>query len=112
MATLPIVILLFSFLSWVVIYKFKKSIDIIRGRTISTFIIVLFLVHPDVVMYMLSVFNCYNVDGDRRIYDNLQVICEGGTYKMFALGIGVPGILIWGIGIPLFIIILLSAGKS
>jgi len=39
----------------------------------------------------------------------LDVICQGGYYKVFAFGVGMPGIVIWGLGIPFFAYILLRA---
>jgi len=73
---------------------------------------VLFLVHPDIVQYMFGIFNCYNIDGEFRIYDNLSIECSGTYYRIFSLGIGLPGIIIWGLGIPFFAYILMLRVKK
>jgi len=88
-----------------------KSKEHMYSKAIASFIIVLFLVHPDIVKYMISIFNCYNVDGVNRVYDNMNIICYQGSFNVFAFGVGLPGIVIWGIGIPSFIIVLLSQVK-
>eukprot|EP00350_Pseudokeronopsis_sp_OXSARD2_P000010 CAMPEP_0170550866 /NCGR_PEP_ID=MMETSP0211-20121228/8875_1 /TAXON_ID=311385 /ORGANISM="Pseudokeronopsis sp., Strain OXSARD2" /LENGTH=112 /DNA_ID=CAMNT_0010857657 /DNA_START=806 /DNA_END=1144 /DNA_ORIENTATION=+ len=72
----------------------------------------LFLVHPDIVESMFSVFNCFNVDGDKRIYDNLDIVCQGYQYRIFSLGLALPGILVWGVGIPCFAFLLMVRVKK
>jgi len=79
----------------------------LSSRTISSFIIALFLIHPDIIKYLLSIYNCHNVDGEKRVYDNMVIICNEGNYNLFAFGVALPGLLAWGVGIPLFIIFLL-----
>mmetsp|Transcript_20741 Transcript_20741/g.19783 ORF Transcript_20741/g.19783 Transcript_20741/m.19783 type:complete len:82 (+) Transcript_20741:409-654(+) len=60
---------------------------------------------------MFSVFNCYNVDGESRIFENLAIRCEGRYYNVFSMNVGIPGIIIWGLGIPFFAFILLKGVK-
>mmetsp|Transcript_21985 Transcript_21985/g.16352 ORF Transcript_21985/g.16352 Transcript_21985/m.16352 type:complete len:234 (+) Transcript_21985:154-855(+) len=61
---------------------------------------------------MFSIFNCFNVDGDERVYDNMEVMCEGETYRKFTLGLALPGIILWGLGIPFFSAFLMSREKN
>lgn len=42
----------------------------------------------------------------------MSIICNEGTYKMFAYGIALPGIIVWGLGIPFFAYILLTREKD
>jgi hypothetical protein len=46
-----------------------------NGKIISTIIIVLFLVHPTITQASFSTFNCINIDGVNRLYDDLEQIC-------------------------------------
>ena len=51
--------------------------------------------------------SCINVDGDLRLKNDLEVMCYKGEHIFWALGVGVPSIVVWGMGIPLFALILL-----
>lgn len=70
------------------------------GRIISTIIVVLFLVHPTITTISFSAFNCQNIDGTERLFDDLEIICYKGQHSLFALGVALPSIIIWGLGIP------------
>ena len=52
--------------------------------------------------------SCYNVDGEYRIYTYLKVLCYTSSYDLFANGVALPGIIVWGLGIPFFALALLS----
>jgi hypothetical protein len=41
--------------------------DVLYTRFISTLVILLFLVHPQITQYMINMFNCQNFDGDLRL---------------------------------------------
>mmetsp|Transcript_17203 Transcript_17203/g.12286 ORF Transcript_17203/g.12286 Transcript_17203/m.12286 type:complete len:422 (+) Transcript_17203:512-1777(+) len=112
MAVLPFLILLASFLIWLLIVRITKQMHNLSARVVASFIIVLFLVHPDIVKYMISIFNCYNVDGEYRVFDNMSIVCYQGNFNLYAFGVGLPGILIWGLGIPLFIYLLLKQVRT
>lgn len=49
---------------------------------------------------------------ESRIYENLSIICFKGNYTFFAFGVGIPGIVLWGLGIPFFAFILLTLEKN
>ena len=61
---------------------------------------------------MFAVFNCYDVDGDLRIYSDLSILCYDGNFNLFAYGVALPGIILWGLGIPFFAFILLTRDKE
>jgi len=113
MALFPILIFVGCYIVWYFIGLAKTNLrHLTKQRAISSLVIVLFLVHPDIVQYMFSVFNCYNVDGESRIFENLAILCEGHYYNIFSLGVGLPGIIIWGLGIPFFAYVLLTTEKG
>jgi hypothetical protein len=70
------------------------------GRIISTIIVVLFLIHPTITTISFNAFNCQDIDGTSRLYDDLEILCYKGNHKMMAFGVALPSILVWGLGIP------------
>jgi hypothetical protein len=52
------------------------------------------------------------VDEEYRVYNDLSIKCYEGTYTLYAYGVALPGIIIWGLGIPLFAFILLSRERN
>mmetsp|Transcript_30154 Transcript_30154/g.29453 ORF Transcript_30154/g.29453 Transcript_30154/m.29453 type:complete len:201 (+) Transcript_30154:370-972(+) len=111
-AFLPLLIVFGCYFVWVFICLFSRNFGIWNSRSISSIVITLFLVHPDIVQAMFSIFNCYNVDGDYRIYENLDVLCQGSTYRLFSLAVALPGIVIWAFGIPFFVYLLMLRVKK
>ena len=82
------------------------------GRFVASLIILLFLVHPNIVQYMFDNFNCKNMDGDQRVYKDMEIICHKGAHFFWAMFLAVPCIVIWGLGIPLFAWCMLSREKD
>mmetsp|Transcript_9017 Transcript_9017/g.6792 ORF Transcript_9017/g.6792 Transcript_9017/m.6792 type:complete len:106 (-) Transcript_9017:66-383(-) len=76
MALLPFLIFIGCYGIWYLIGLCQRSLSKTKSRAIASLVIVLFLVHPDIVQYMFSMFNCYEVDGESRIYDNLAIVCN------------------------------------
>lgn len=70
------------------------------GRVLSTIIVVLFLVHPTITTIMFNAFNCQNIDGTDRLYEDLEITCYKGHHSMFALGVALPALIVWSLGIP------------
>jgi len=46
------------------------------------------------------------------VFENMSIICYEGTFSLFAFGVALPGIIIWGLGIPFFAFILVSQEKN
>ena len=71
MAVLPILILILCQIFWAMHHKFMKINQSPKNKIMSTVVILLFLVHPTIVQYMFSDFNCVDIDGDKRIQNDL-----------------------------------------
>jgi len=85
---------------------------VVRGKAISTLVIALFLIHPNLTQFMFDVFNCYKIEEDRRMKSDLQIICYKDYHLFWSLATALPSIVIWGIGIPGFAFLLLQAEKD
>ena len=74
----------------------------LRSRIIGTIIIVLFLAHPIITTSMFGAFSCTEIDGVSRLFQDLEISCSSPSQEYFSLKIALPGLLIWGLGIPFF----------
>lgn len=45
-------------------------------------------------------FNCQSFDSDLRLMIDLENICWEGLHTLMALGVALPCLIIWGLGIP------------
>ncbi len=67
MAILPLIIAFLSYLFWI-IYKYcKREKPNIIGKLMSTLVIGLFLVHPNIVQMMFFNFKCKDIDDEKRV---------------------------------------------
>jgi len=53
----------------------KKLYEQLYIKFISTLVILLFLVHPQITQYMIDMFNCQPYDGESRLENDLQIMC-------------------------------------
>jgi hypothetical protein len=61
---------------------------------------------------MFNAFNCQNIDGEERLYEDLEIICYKGSHSIFSLGVALPSLLIWGLGIPTMALYLIYARRK
>ena len=75
-------------------------------------VILLFMVHPNIVQYMVQNFKCMDVDGDNRLLLDLELLCYSIQHKLFSIVVVGPSLLVWGLGIPFFGFVLLLKEKD
>ena len=75
-------------------------------------VILLFMVHPNIVQYMVQNFKCMDVDGDNRLLLDLELLCYSIQHKLFSITVVGPSLLVWGLGIPFFGFVLLLKEKD
>eukprot|EP00347_Sterkiella_histriomuscorum_P022266 403331092 len=92
--------------------RLKELFQETQNKSISSIIIILFLIHPTITNELFNQFNCQDIDGTKRLYDDLEITCYVGQHYYFSLGIALPGIIIWSLGIPTFGWIKLSQHKD
>ncbi|CDW85402.1 UNKNOWN [Stylonychia lemnae] len=51
--------------------------------------------------------NCVDIDGDSRVKNDLEILCYTGEHNIWSMAVGLPSLIVWGLGIPLFAYILL-----
>ena len=76
LALQPVLFLLVCIAFWSGVSKVKNYTTLeYRAKLISTMIVVLFLVHPDIANIMFSSFNCVKVDEKYRMTQNIRSVC-------------------------------------
>ena len=76
LALQPLILLLVCIAFWSTVGKVKHYTTLeYRAKLISTMIVILFLVHPDIANTMFSSFNCVKVDDKYRMTQNMRSVC-------------------------------------
>jgi len=71
---LPIVLTLLSFAVWLLIsYKDTNRSEILKTKAISTVVILLFFVHPNIVKQVFQTFYCLEIDDEKRLKYDLEI---------------------------------------
>eukprot|EP00347_Sterkiella_histriomuscorum_P017660 403348489 len=111
MAILPFILAILCFAVWWIISQKKKDENLLRTKAISSIVIVLFFVYSSIVQSMLDMFNCIDVDGESRLKIDLEVVCYKGQHTFWSMFVAVPGILVWGVGVPMLSYMLMNNEK-
>ena len=104
---LPIVFFIVCYCVWAIISCRNRDPKLLKTRAISSVVILLFFIHPNIVQYMFDMFNCIKIEGTDRMKNDLEVLCYQGAHYVWALFVALPSIIIWGLGIPLFATLLI-----
>jgi hypothetical protein len=109
MALLPFSIIIIAFFIWGIIAMMQQSTKPLKDEFASTVIILLFLIHPNIVRHLFSTFSCMELEpGEFWIRKQYNIQCWKDNHIFYIYRVVLPGILIWGVGIPaicLFILI-------
>lgn len=84
----------------------------LRSKIIQTIIIMLFLIHPSITQFMFMAFSCISVDNVERLYEDLEVLCNGNAHKFLSKAVALPAFLLWGVGIPTFGLYIVIANRK
>jgi len=102
MAFMPLLLIVFSVLSWMGIAWWKKSLKQFGAKCAATIIIIFFLILPNLVDSMFSLFSCQEIEaGENWLTVDLSIRCWNGTHTLYMLAVGVPGVIVWVFGVPL-----------
>ena len=100
---LPFGIFASSYVFWRIFGFFKRiSRNDIYDRTLATQVIVLFLFYPTIVGILADSVNCISIEGESRLYKDLEQVCLKGQHAIVFYCATVPGMIFWAGGIPLF----------
>ncbi|CAG9326024.1 unnamed protein product [Blepharisma stoltei] len=101
MSVIPIAIGCGSLLFWVCMMLHRGNFLTFTNDLVSTIVILLFLIHPNLVKVMFSSFSCREIDvGEFWLVDNLEIRCWDDNHLFYIFAVSIPSIIVWGIGIP------------
>ncbi len=107
--SLPFLIQIFSSLFWAIYGRCKRIHEGERkDKATATAIIVLFLFYPTIVQILAKSMNCVNIEGELRLFDDLEELCYTGSHLMIVLTVSLPGLIGWAAGIPIYALIKLN----
>lgn len=103
----PILLSLASSLVWLLVgYTCKRrdlKFKITPNIKVTCYTIIL-LLHPVITTSAFSLFSCVSYeDGESYLRRDMEIQCWSPSHVKFSLGIGLPLILVWTIGFPLYI---------
>lgn len=93
-------------------YTFTGELYAVGGKIIASIVIVLFLIHPTIIQYMFSNFKCFDIHGQSRLLSDLEVICYETDHNTFSFIVAIPSLILWGVGIPMFALIVLMIYRA
>ncbi|CAG9321206.1 unnamed protein product [Blepharisma stoltei] len=106
LAILPICIPICALVLWLIICWIKKDFRYFFSNAISTTIIILFLVHPPLIRFYFSSYECNEINaGEFWLADDMEIRCWDKKHVFHITFVSLPSILLWGIGIPTFCLI-------
>lgn len=102
-ALLPYMIIVLAYVFWKVASNLRQKAFMVN-EFIASILILLFMVHPTFTKITLSAFDCYEIEGEYWLREDLTVKCWTQKHIAFAVGIGMVSILIWSLLLPLYVV--------
>ena len=103
---MPFLIQLFAWLFWAIYGRCKRlHVKERSDKGTATAIIVLFLFYPTIVSIIAKSVNCIDIEGEKRLFDDMEEICFEGTHLLIVITVSLPGLIAWAIGIPIYALV-------
>ncbi len=81
--------------------KEDEVIPNLREKMVQTFTILMLLAYPNIMQFLFYTFKCIDIDGEMRLKADLEILCWSSSHKVFAFMIALPGLIVWGLGLPI-----------
>eukprot|EP00359_Climacostomum_virens_P000523 CAMPEP_0204898508 /NCGR_PEP_ID=MMETSP1397-20131031/1335_1 /ASSEMBLY_ACC=CAM_ASM_000891 /TAXON_ID=49980 /ORGANISM="Climacostomum Climacostomum virens, Strain Stock W-24" /LENGTH=1022 /DNA_ID=CAMNT_0052066371 /DNA_START=57 /DNA_END=3125 /DNA_ORIENTATION=- len=105
---MPLIIVGLSTAFWIPVAFKRRDYTVLRNQLVTTIIVLLFLAHPSIVQMMFRVFSCMEIDSEEYwLLEDLSMKCWNSEHNLYAMAVGLPGLVGWGLGIPSFALWLL-----
>ena len=76
---IPIIFAITAFIVWIPISICKKNkFETMKTGFISTIVVALFVIHPNLATNIFASFNCMDVDGEFRLRRDVSELCYQG----------------------------------
>lgn len=98
---MPVILLAFALAFWMFYAFYRHNYTFLKNEFVGTFVILFFLVHPNIIKSLFSAFSCEEIDpGEFWLVNDLSIRCFDSNHVFYSMTIALPGIVIWGIGVP------------
>jgi hypothetical protein len=113
---LPLILIFVIVVIWLMAKPlpcFKISWRGLKNKIILSVVVSMFLIHPSVTGMAAGLFNCYELDnGETWLFKDLAIRCWDSTHRAYAIGLGVPMMLLWVFGLPFLGFLMVRHNKS
>ena len=112
LALIPIICFIFSALFWILWKKFTNC-ENAKEKFVGSIVVQLFYFQPNLVKLNFSIFNCTELaPGYYFMTEEMSIQCWSNEHLTYSLGVAFPSLLIWCIGVPIILVILLAKNRS
>ena len=112
-ASMPCAIFIIAYSFWILKSFTDGNYKTLKREVYTTIIVLFFLVYPNIVKFMFSNFSCVSIDKlDSYLKENTAIRCWDSTHKKYSLTVAVPGIIVWAIGFPLILLLLMTKHRK
>ncbi|OMJ89203.1 hypothetical protein SteCoe_8680 [Stentor coeruleus] len=108
----PLICFLASGVFWPIWGRIRKSTNL-KQKLFGSMVVQLFMLHPNLLKYNFSIFNCMEISpGQNYLVSDLSLKCWGSRHILYSIGVAIPGIIIWCIFIPAFLLLILYRRRN
>ena len=100
---MPIMVVICMLGFWFTLAAIRKKSrkNLKKNFTLST-VVLLYILHPPLITTGMGLFNCIELESNEFwLVKDLQVRCWDSEHSRFAFGIGIPMLVVWGLGLPI-----------
>ena len=111
-SVMPLAAVLITTCVWMLVTLKTMNWTYLKQQNVLSMVVIFFVVYPKLVTSTFSLFNCVEVlPGDLWLRRDMGIRCWDYTHSLYALGLALPGIALWVLGIPLLVLFLLYRSR-
>jgi hypothetical protein len=108
-ALIPVIFSLAATAFWTAHFAVRRDKGVFRKQWVATLVVLFFLIHPNILRSSFSYFSCTEIQsGQFWLNENLDIRCFDSKHNSFALAVILPVLVIWGLLVPLLVLLYLS----
>jgi hypothetical protein len=109
---MPLAAVLITTCVWMLVTLKTMNWTYLKHQNVLSMVVIFFVVYPKLVNSTFSLFNCVEVlPGEQWLRRDMGIRCWDYTHSLYALGLALPGIALWVLGIPLLVLFLLYRSR-
>jgi hypothetical protein len=111
-ALIPVIFSLAATAFWTVHFAVRRDKGVFRRQWVATLVVLFFLIHPNILRSNFSYFSCTEIQsGEFWLNENLDIRCFDSKHNSFALVVVLPVLVIWGLLVPLLVLLYLVRNR-